>query len=114
MSFLNLFVVSGSALWSLVGPVFVPAFMLLGMSPAVSQAAFRIGDSATAVVTPMNTYLFLLLALLRQYEPEARLGTLMSRLAIFVVPFLVVWVGILAVFYGFDLPLGPGAHIGMK
>ncbi|MGW4387592.1 AbgT family transporter [Streptomyces sp. NPDC004685] len=114
VSFLNLFVVSGSALWSLVGPVFVPAFMLLGMSPAVSQAAFRIGDSATAVVTPMNTYLFLLLALLRQYEPEARLGTLMSRLAIFVVPFLVVWLGILAVFYGFDLPLGPGAHIGMK
>ncbi|MFI9776131.1 AbgT family transporter [Streptomyces sp. NPDC051956] len=114
VSFLNLFVVSGSALWSLVGPVFVPAFMLLGMSPAVSQAAFRIGDSATAVVTPMNTYLFLLLALLRQYEPEARLGTLMSRLAIFVLPFLVVWLGILAVFYGFDLPLGPGAHIGVK
>lgn len=51
---LNLFVLSGSALWSLIGPVFVPAFMLLGMSPALTQAAFRIGDSATAVITPMN------------------------------------------------------------
>jgi aminobenzoyl-glutamate transport protein len=111
---LNLFIVSGSALWSLVGPVFVPAFMLLGMSPALSQAAFRIGDSATGIITPMNPYVFLLLALLRRYEPEARLGTLISRLTIFTVPFLVVWLAILGIFYGFDLPLGPGAHIGLK
>lgn len=60
--------------------------MLMGMSPALSQAAFRIGDSATGVITPMNPYLFLILAMVRQYEPEARLGTLISRLAIFVVP----------------------------
>ncbi|GGZ64123.1 AbgT family transporter [Streptomyces bluensis] len=111
---LNLFIVSGSALWSLVGPVFVPAFMLLGMSPALSQAAFRIGDSATGIITPMNPYVFLLLALLRRYEPEARLGTLIARLSIFTVPFLVVWLAILGIFYGFDLPLGPGAHIGLK
>ncbi|MEU6676730.1 AbgT family transporter [Streptomyces sp. NPDC046925] len=114
VSCLNMVVISGSALWSLIGPVFVPAFMLLGMNPALSQAAFRIGDSATAVITPMNPYVFLLLALLQRYEPEARLGTLISRLAIFVVPFLVVWLGILAVFYGFGLPLGPGADIGLK
>ncbi|WP_328500807.1 AbgT family transporter [Streptomyces sp. NBC_00457] len=113
-SCLNLFIVSGSALWSLVGPVFVPAFMLMGMSPALSQAAFRIGDSATGAITPMNPYVFLILAMLRQYEPEARLGTLISRLAIFVAPFLAVWLVILGIFYGFDLPLGPGAHIGLK
>ena len=110
---LNLFIVSGSALWSLLGPVFVPAFMLLGLHPAVSQAAFRIGDSATGIVTPMNPYLFLLLAMLRTYEPEAKLGTLMSRLAIFVPPFLLVWTVILGVFYALGLPLGPGAAIFM-
>jgi aminobenzoyl-glutamate transport protein len=110
---LNLFIVSGSALWSLLGPVFVPAFMLLGLHPAVSQAAFRIGDSATGIITPMNPYLFLLLAMLRIYEPEAKLGTLMSRLAIFVPPFLVVWTVILGVFYALALPLGPGAGIVM-
>ncbi len=114
VSCLNLFILSGSALWSLVGPVFIPAFMLMGMSPALSQAAFRIGDSATGVLTPMNPYVFLVLAMLRQYEPEARLGTLISRLAIFAGPFLVAWLAILGVFYGFDLPLGPGAHIGLK
>ncbi|MFE2844861.1 AbgT family transporter [Streptomyces scopuliridis] len=84
------------------------------MSPALSQAAFRIGDSATGIITPMNPYVFLTPALLRQYEPEARLGTLISRLSIFVVPFLTVWLAILSVFYGFDLPLGPGAHIGLE
>jgi aminobenzoyl-glutamate transport protein len=110
---LNLFIVSGSALWSLLGPVFVPAFMLLGLHPAVSQAAFRIGDSATGIITPMNPYLFLLLAMLRSYEPEAKLGTLMSRLAIFVPPFLVVWTVILGVFYALGVPLGPGAGILM-
>ncbi|MFI0773691.1 AbgT family transporter [Streptomyces sp. NPDC021212] len=113
-SCLNLVVVSGSALWSLVGPVFIPAFMLMGMSPALSQAAFRIGDSATGAITPMNPYLLLILAMVRQYEPEARLGTLISRLAIFVMPFLVVWLAILGIFYVLDLPLGPGASIGLK
>ncbi|MGP3945859.1 AbgT family transporter [Streptomyces sp. 6N106] len=113
-SCLNLVILSGSALWSLVGPVFIPAFMLMDMSPALSQAAFRIGDSATGAITPMNPYLLLILAMVREYEPEARLGTLISRLAIFVVPFLVVWLTILGIFYGLDLPLGPGASIGVK
>ncbi|NYV73519.1 AbgT family transporter [Streptomyces sp. UH6] len=108
---LNLFVTSGSALWSLVAPVFVPAFLLLGMEPAVTQAAFRIGDSATQMITPLNPYVFLMLTILRRYEPDAKLGTVLSRLAVFVVPFLVAWLAVLALFYGLDLPLGPGAPI---
>ncbi|MER5441439.1 AbgT family transporter [Streptomyces sp. NPDC002790] len=108
---LNLFITSGSALWSLVAPVFVPAFMLLHMEPAVTQAAFRIGDSATQMITPLNPYVFLLLTVLRRYEPEAQLGSLLSRLSVFVVPFLVAWLAVLGIFYGFDIPLGPGASI---
>ena len=108
---LNLFITSGSALWSLMAPVFVPTFMLLGMEPAFTQAAFRIADSATQMITPMNPYLFLALALLRRYEPEARLGTLLSRLAVFTVPFLIAWLAVLGVFYFADLPLGPGSGV---
>ncbi|GAA3104482.1 AbgT family transporter [Streptomyces rectiviolaceus] len=108
---LNLFVTSGSALWSLVAPVFVPAFMLLGMEPAVTQAAFRIGDSATQMITPLNPYVFLMLTILRRYEPGAQLGTVLSRLSVFVVPFLVAWLVVLGIFYGLGLPLGPGADI---
>ncbi|WP_376771330.1 AbgT family transporter [Streptomyces boluensis] len=108
---LNLFVTSGSALWSLVAPVFVPAFMLIGMEPAITQAAFRIGDSATQMITPLNPYVFLMLLILRRYEPGAQLGTVLSRLSVFVVPFLIAWLAVLGLFYGLDLPLGPGADI---
>ncbi|MEV8314875.1 AbgT family transporter [Streptomyces sp. NPDC059900] len=108
---LNLFVTSGSALWSLVAPVFVPAFLLLGMEPAVTQAAFRIGDSATQMITPLNPYVFLMLTILRRYEPGAQLGTVLSRLSVFVIPFLIAWLAVLGLFYGFGLPLGPGADI---
>jgi aminobenzoyl-glutamate transport protein len=108
---LNLFIVSGSALWSLVAPVLVPTFMLLGLQPAIALAAFRIGDSATAIVTPMNVYLFVVLAMLRRYEPDAKFGTLVSRMVSFVVPFLAAWTIVLAVFYLADLPLGPGAGV---
>ena len=34
---LSLFIISGSALWSLVAPIFVPTFMLLGYHPALSS-----------------------------------------------------------------------------
>ena len=56
-SVLNLFIVSGSSMWTLMGAVFVPLFALLGYEPGFVQAAFRIGDSATQVITPMNPYI---------------------------------------------------------
>ncbi|OXM65167.1 MULTISPECIES: AbgT family transporter [Amycolatopsis] len=111
VSVLNLFITSGSALWSLVAPVFVPAFMLLGYDPGFVQAAYRIGDSATQIITPLSPYLFVLLTVLRRYEPDVRLGTLIARMSIFVIPFWVVWVGLLAVFYFGDIPFGPGVHV---
>jgi aminobenzoyl-glutamate transport protein len=110
-SFLNLFIVSGSSMWTLVGAVFVPMFALLGYEPGFVQGAFRIGDSATQVVTPMNPYVFVLLMMVRRYEPEAGLGTVISRMLPFVVPFWVAWVLVLAAFYGLDLDMGPGVGI---
>ncbi|WP_432511140.1 AbgT family transporter [Kineococcus sp. SYSU DK001] len=108
---LNLVITSGSALWSLVAPVFVPAFMLLGYDPALTQAAFRIGDSASSPLSPLNPYLVILLTLVQRWEPGAKLGTVMSRMAVFVLPFLVVWLVVLGLFFAFDLPLGPGGPI---
>ncbi len=111
-SFLNLFIISGSGMWTIMAAVFVPMFAILGYEPAFTQAAFRVGDSATQVVTPpMNPYMVVLLGMLRKYEPEAGLGTLFARMLPFVVPFWLVWTLILAVFFFADLPLGPGNHI---
>ncbi|MCU1631719.1 MAG: P-aminobenzoyl-glutamate transporter [Micrococcaceae bacterium] len=110
-SVLNLFIISGSSMWTLMASVFVPLFALLGYEPAFIQGAFRVGDSATQVITPLNPYMIVLLTMLRKYEPEAGLGTLMARMLPFVVPFWLAWVAILTVFFYLDLPLGPGNGI---
>lgn len=113
-SLLNLLIISGSAMWTLMAAVFVPMFALIGFEPAFTQAAFRVGDSATQVITPLNPYMIVILGLLRRYEPEAGLGTLMSRLVPFVIPFWLAWATLLAVWYFADLPLGPGAQIFLQ
>lgn len=110
-SLLNLFIISGSSMWTLMASVFVPLFALLGYEPAFIQGAFRVGDSATQVITPLNPYMIVLLTMLRKYEPEAGLGTLIARMLPFVVPFWLAWVAILTVFFYLDLPMGPGNDI---
>ena len=95
----------------LLSSVFVPLFALLGYEPAFIQGAFRVGDSATQVITPLNPYMIVLLTMLRKYEPNAGLGTLMARMLPFVVPFWLAWVAILTVFFYLDLPMGPGNDI---
>ena len=108
---LNLFIVSGSSMWTLMGAVFVPLFALLGYEPGFVQAAFRIGDSATQVITPMNPYIWIFLVMLKRYEPEAGLGTVIARMLPFVVPFWVAWVAVLSVFYFGGIDVGPGVGI---
>ncbi|MFR9730110.1 AbgT family transporter [Saccharopolyspora sp. MS10] len=110
-SVLNLFIISGSSLWTLLASVFVPMFALLGFEPGFAQAAFRVGDSATQIMTPLNPYLIVVLGYLRRYEPQAGLGTLVARMAPFVIPFWLLWVLVLSLFYFADLPLGPGMGI---
>lgn len=110
-SVLNLFIVSGSSMWTLVGAVFVPLFALLGYEPGFVQAAFRVGDSATQVITPMNPYIWIFLVMLKRYEPEAGLGTVISRMLPFVVPFWISWVTVLTVFYLTGADVGPGVGI---
>ena len=108
---LNLVITSGAGLWSLESSVMVPALMLLDLSPALIQAAHRIGDSVTQAISPMHIFLYLVLDMARRYEPDLKLGTLVARLLPFVPAFAVVWVGILAVFVLADLPPGPGQSI---
>ncbi|WP_208293010.1 AbgT family transporter [Naumannella halotolerans] len=67
------------------------------------------------MITPMNPYLFVLLMLVKQYEPKAGLGTVISRMLPFVIPFWVAWVLVLVlvlvVFYFAGWPMGPGVGI---
>ncbi|WP_432562146.1 AbgT family transporter [Kineococcus sp. SYSU DK003] len=107
---LNLFITSGSSMWTIMAAVFVPLFALLGYEPAFVQAAFRAGDSATQILTPLNPYIVVVLGMLRRYEPQAGLGTLISRFLPFTVCFWIAWMALLTLWFVLDLPLGPGQY----
>jgi aminobenzoyl-glutamate transport protein len=110
-SLLNLFIISGSSLWTLMAAVFVPMFALIGYEPGFVQGAFRVGDSATQILTPLNPYIIVLLAMLRRYEPQAGLGTIIARMLPFSIVFWLAWASVLTVFFFLDLPMGPGNGI---
>lgn len=103
-----LLLASGSALWTLLGPIFVPMFMLNGIDPAAVQAAFRIADSATNPLVPMNPMLPVILGLMQRWAPKGGLGTLFSLVLPFTIVIFVVWLLQLLVWGLAGLPFGPG------
>jgi len=113
-SFINLFITSGSAMWALMAPVMVPTFALIGLEPGFIQAAYRMGDSTTQLITPLNPYIIVLLGFARRYEPDLQFGALIARMAVFVPVFWVVWVIVLAVFYFTGTDVGPGMPIRLS
>ncbi|MFN3597329.1 MAG: AbgT family transporter [Rubricoccaceae bacterium] len=106
-AFLNLFVGSASAKWAIMAPIFVPMLMLLGYSPEATQAAYRIGDSATNIITPLMPYFPLVIVFAQKYDRESGIGTLISMMLPFSVAFLVGSLLLLLVWLGVGLPLGP-------
>ncbi|WP_308421252.1 AbgT family transporter [Psychrobacillus lasiicapitis] len=110
-AFLSLFIISGSALWSLVGPVFVPLFMVLGYHPAFIQLAYRIGESSTNMVTPLNPYFAIILSFMHVYDKKAGIGTLMSLMIPYTIGFLIIWTILMLVFALFGIPIGPGVSL---
>jgi len=114
VSLLNLLIVSGSSLWTLIAAVFIPMFALIGYEAGFIQAAFRVGDSATQVLTPLNPYLVVLLGFLRKYEPHAGIGSVISRMLPFTIVFWSLWVIVLTVFFLTGTGTGPGMGILTK
>ncbi|MDF2636532.1 MAG: AbgT transporter [Pelosinus sp.] len=115
--FVDLFVISGSAKWLVLAPIFVPMFGLLGYEPALTQAAYRIGESAINSVTPLNYYVPVMLGIMAHYmksEEKVGMGTLMATQIPYALAFLVTWTLWLLLFMALNLPLGPGANIFLK
>lgn len=107
-SMLNFLISSGSAKWALEAPVFVPLFMQLGYHPAFTQMAYRIGDSSTNIITPLNPYFIVVLSFLREYDKKAGMGTLISLMIPYTLSFLVVWIIMFLIFFYTGLQFGPG------
>lgn len=105
---LEFFITSGSAKWALEAPIFVPMFMQLGYHPAFTQLGYRVADSSFNIMTPLNPYLIVILSFMQQYDKRAGIGTLMSLMIPYSLIFLLSWIILIAIFYMFNLPIGPG------
>lgn len=106
VSFINMFMGSASAKWAILAPVFIPMLMLLGYHPGLTQAAFRIGDSVTNVITPMMSYFALLVTYAQNYDKNSGVGTLISLMLPFSVVFFLVWIVLLGIWFFIGIPLG--------
>jgi aminobenzoyl-glutamate transport protein len=105
-TFVNLLIGSASAKWAMLGPIFVPMLMSVGLSPELTQAAYRIGDSSTNIVTPLLPYFPLIVVYCQRYVSNTGIGTLVSLMVPYSLTFLVTWTILLFAYWSAGLPLG--------
>ena len=108
---INFLIASASAKWAILAPVFVPMFMILGYSPALTQMAYRIGDSITNPVTPMLAYFAIALTFAKKYDPKMGMGTFMTSLLPYSIAFAFMWIILFAAWYLLGIPLGPEGEL---
>ena len=108
----NLSLGSSSAQWAITAPIFVPMLMLIGYAPETIQAAYRIGDSVTNLITPMMSYFGLILAVATKYKKDMGIGTLVATMLPYSMFFFIGWVILFYVWvFGLGLPVGPNSPI---
>ena len=110
-SAVDLLIGSASAKWTLLAPIFVPMFMLLGYSPEIVQGAYRVGDSCTNIITPLNQYFPLILGFAVRYVPKTGIGSMIALMLPYSVAFLIAWTLMLMGWIALGLPVGPGAGL---
>ncbi|MDY3127930.1 MAG: AbgT family transporter [Corynebacterium sp.] len=106
ISVMNLVLTSGSAMWAIAAPVFIPMLMFLNIPPETTQAMYRVADSVTNCITPMSPYFVMALGFIQKYRPSAGIGTLAS----FTIPLAgvvwVVWISFFLIWYLSGIPFG--------
>lgn len=109
--FLDLFLDSASAKWAIMAPIFVPMLFHLGLTPELTEAAYRIADSVVNVITLLMSYFAMVLVFMKRYDKKSGLGTLVSTMLPYSISFFTSWVLLLAIWYFFNIYLRPGAPI---
>jgi aminobenzoyl-glutamate transport protein len=105
----NLLIGSASAKWAMLSPIFVPMLMMLGVSPEMTQAAYRVGDSTTNIITPMMPYFPLVVVYCQKYVRQTGIGTVAAMMLPYSATFLVCWSIYLLIYWQLGLPLGIGS-----
>jgi aminobenzoyl-glutamate transport protein len=102
----NLLVGSASAKWALLAPILVPMLMQVGIAPELTQAAYRIGDSTTNIITPLMPYFPLVVVYCQRYVRGSGIGTVASTMLPYSVAFIVLWTAFLLIYWALGIPLG--------
>ncbi|MFC3093322.1 AbgT family transporter [Alteromonas sediminis] len=105
-AFVNLFIGSSSAKWALLGPIFVPMLMQLNISPDLTQAAYRLGDSSSNIITPLLPYFPLVVVYCQRYVKGTGIGTLLSLMLPYSIVILFAWTAFLLLYWSLGFPLG--------
>lgn len=106
----NIFVGSASGKWGLLAPIFVPMLMTLGISPDLTQAAYRVGDSSTNIITPLMPYFPLVVVYCQRYVKNTGIGTVTAMMLPYSMWFLLTWTIFLVIYFMIGFPLGIGAN----
>lgn len=107
-SIINLFIGSTVTKWAIMAPVFVPMFMMLNLPPEYTQLAYRIGDSATHIISPLMPFFAIVLALAERYDKNIGIGSLVSMMMPYSIAILICWIMFMVVWMILGLPIGPG------
>ncbi|WP_350307465.1 AbgT family transporter [Photorhabdus viridis] len=114
-AFINLIIGSASAQWAITAPIFVPMLMLAGYSPEIVQAAYRIGDSVTNIITPMMGYFGMIVAISMKYKKDTGVGTIISIMIPYSLFFLIGWSLFFCIWvFVFNFPVGPNSSTYYK
>jgi aminobenzoyl-glutamate transport protein len=111
---INLFIGSASAKWALLAPVLVPMLMLIGISPEMSTAAYRVGDGATNIITPLMPYFPLILIFCQRWQKEFGLGSLVATMLPYSMMMLFAGIVMTVLWVVLGIPLGPNSPVGFS
>jgi aminobenzoyl-glutamate transport protein len=111
---INLFIGSASAKWALLAPVLVPMLMLIGISPEMSTAAYRVGDGATNIITPLMPYFPLILIFCQRWQKEFGLGSLVATMLPYSMTMLFAGILMTVLWVVLGIPLGPNSPVGFS
>ncbi|MBO6258213.1 MAG: AbgT family transporter [Succinivibrio sp.] len=103
---LNLLITSATSKWAILSTIFVPMLMMLGISPELTQAAFRVSDSAVNVCTPLFAFYPLLISYCQRYCHKAGVGTLSSMMLPYTFALMIVLTAVLYLYWFLGLPIG--------
>ena len=85
--------------------------MLLGISPEMTTAAYRVGDTVTNLISPLNPYFVLALTFCQRWVPDFRLGSLLALMLPYSIAFFLGGAALTAMWVALEIPVGPGASV---